>query len=358
MQGSSAGGVGRHVARLAAGLVAAAHDVVVAAPAAAREDFDLDSTGAGFEAVDVSDRPRPGHDALAVRRLRRLLRDADVVHAHGLRAGGLVALALGPVLLSRRDGPRFVVTLHNIPVGGGAVAAATRVLERLVANRADVVLGVSGDLVDRMRKLGATAAERALVPAPEGPGPRREAGDVRAELGVEPGTRLLVTVARLAPQKGLDLLLDAVTQVGGDHRVLAVVAGDGPLREPLQQRVDADGLPVRLLGRRSDAPDLMRAADVVVVPSVWEGQPLVVQEALRVGAPIVATDVGGTGEVSGPAAVLVPYGDPAALAAAVRSLLDDDARRLALSAAARQRADALPSDADALAQVLRLYDGV
>lgn len=359
VQGSSAGGVGRHVAALARELVAAGHAVVVAGPPEAREDFGIDATGAHFEAVPISDRPRPASDARAVAALRRLSRAVDVVHAHGLRAGGLSAIALGPTLLARRGAdPRLVVTLHNLPVGGGLVAAATSVLERLVASRADVVLGVSGDLVRRMARRGAARAARALVPAPLGGDPQRTTDQVRAELDVPAGTHLLVTVARLAPQKGLGLLLDAVqdlTHRRPDLPVLAVVAGDGPLAGQLQARIDTEQLPVRLLGRRSDVPDLFAAADVAVCPSVWEGQPLVVQEALRVGAPLVATDVGGTGEVAGDAAVLVRYGDRRALADAIAELLDDPVRRAEAAAAGRARATSFPTDGDALQQVLGVY---
>ncbi|GAB2679975.1 glycosyltransferase family 4 protein [Thalassiella azotivora] len=357
--GSSAGGVGRHVASLARDLARAGHEVVVAGPDRTRVDFGLDGVGARFEAVEVSDRPRPAADVAAVRRLRRVTRGADAVHAHGLRAGALAAIALGPVLLRPvGDQPLLVVTLHNKPVGGGAVAAVTAVLERVVARRADVVLGVSGDLVARMRRLGADRTDRALVPAPLGGPPQRPREQVRREVGAGGEAVLVVVVARLAPQKGLPLLLDAVRELvrgrsGPPLRV--VVAGDGPLRGTLQERIDRDGLPVTLLGRRSDVPDLFAAADVAVCPSVWEGQPLVVQEALRVGAPLVATRVGGTGEVTGDAAVLVPYGDPAALADAVSGLLDDPARREALSAAARARAATFPTDADALAQVEGIY---
>jgi len=351
--------VGRHVASLARDLRRAGHEVVVAGPATAQADFDIDSTGALFEAVEIADRPHPRADLASVRRLRDLAVQADVVHAHGLRAGGLVVLALRPVLLAgRARHVRFVVTLHNAPVGAGMVARMSSFLERLVAQRADVVLGVSGDIVYRMQQRGAAVTARALVPAPAGDDPVRDRPTVRADLGVPEGVSLLVTVARLAPQKGLPLLLDAVGALVRWHPelpVLAVVAGDGPLQAELQARVTDERLPVRLLGARADVSDLFAAADVAVCPSVWEGQPLVVQEAMRLGAPLVATDVGGTAEVTGEAALLVPHGDPAALADAVAALLSDPARRAAASRAGRERAATLPTDADALRQLIGYY---
>lgn len=362
VQGTSAGGVGRHVAALAAGLVAAGHQVVVGAPQEAFEDFGLQSTGATFAAVDIGDRPRAAQDRAAVGRLRELAGEADVVHAHGLRAGGLVAAATGARW--RRGRTPLVVTLHNLPVGGLRVRQASAFLERVIARRAAAVLGVSGDLVALMVERGAARTGRALVPSPPGAppsGPVDQVRDrVRADLGLAQDELLVVTVGRLAPQKGYPLWLDAVGRLAGSHprRFVAAVAGDGPLMGELEVRVRAEKLPVRLLGHRTDASDLFTAADVAVCPSVWEGQPLVVQEALRLGAPLVATDVGGTGEVVGDAAVLVPYGDPAALAGAVGRLLDDAAERRRLSAAGLVRGAQLPTDDDAVAQVLALYTEV
>lgn len=352
--GTSGGGVGRHVRALERDLPAVPVPaggtpltVSVAGPAQTREAFGYND----FHVLDVADRPRPRADAAAVRRLRRLTRDVDAVHAHGLRAGALAVLAN-----AGRRRPAVVVTLHNALVGGGRTAAVHAVLERLVARGADAVLVVSGDLGARMRALGARQVERALVPAPPRPAtPGVTAADVRARLGVPDGTALAVTVGRLAPQKGLGLLLDAAALLAGggaaERPVLVAVAGDGPLREQLQARIDAERLPVHLLGHRDDVPDLVAAADVVLSTSVWEGQPLNVQEALRAGAAVVATDVGGTREVTGDAADLVPYGDAAALAAAVRRVVDDADHAADLRRRAAERADGLPTDADAAAQV-------
>jgi glycosyltransferase involved in cell wall biosynthesis len=103
-------------------------------------------------------------------------------------------------------------------------------------------------------------------------------------------------------------------------------------------------------------PALLAGADLVVVPSLWEGQPLIVQEALRAGRPLVASRVGGIPDLTGQdAAVLVPPGDAAALADAVLSVLDDPALAARLSAAARARAAALPTQDEAVEAALDLY---
>lgn len=350
--GSSAGGVARHVAQVATALAEAGDRVVVAGPSALAGAVAPEGGPVRFAAVEIADRPHAS-DLRAVARLAGLAREADAVHAHGLRAGALTVLAV-----RGRPGrrPRVVVTLHNLPVGGRAIRTVSGVLGRVVARGADVVLGVSGDLVALAASQGARTAERALVPAPARPAPTRTAAEVRADLGVAPGAGLVVTVARLAPQKGLDTLVDAAVVAGRARPGLVwLLAGDGPLHADLADRVAATGAPVRLLGRRDDVADLMAAADVVASAAVWEGQPLGVQEALALGAAVVATDAGGTREVTQDAAVLVPVGDAGALGTAVAEVLADDTRRAGLRAAARARAAALPTLPDVLAQLARHY---
>ncbi|WP_433337963.1 glycosyltransferase family 4 protein [Spirillospora sp. CA-294931] len=361
--GTSAGGVGRHVRSLARGLVARGARVVVCGPAATEDLFGFAAAGARFAEVDLADRPRPVSDARAVARLRKVLKDADVVHAHGLRAGALAVAATagvapGPLRLSRGRVP-LVVTLHNAVITGGRTAAVYGALERVVARGAAAVLGVSPDLEERMRELGARRVGHALVPSPASagePGPDVRAG-LRAELGAA-DRPLILTVGRLAEQKGLPTLLDASEGWGGrTPRPLVVIVGDGPLEERLRARVDAEDLPVLLTGRRSDVPALLAAADIAVVPSVWEGQPLIVQEILRAGRPLVATRVGGipvmVGE--GDAALLVPPNDAQELERAVARVLDDPALAVRLGAAAAQRATALPTEDEAVDELGELY---
>jgi glycosyltransferase involved in cell wall biosynthesis len=137
--------------------------------------------------------------------------------------------------------------------------------------------------------------------------------------------------------------------------VLAI-AGEGPLAGELGAQALAAGVPVRFLGRRTDVPALMAAADVVVVPSLWEGQPLVLQEALRAARPVVASRAGGIPDLTGEdGALLVPPGDAMALAGAVLTILDDRAAAARLVAAATERARALPDAGDAVDSAAALY---
>ena len=350
--GSAAGGVRAHLADCARLLAADGHDVIVEAPAAVLDGLDLEPARA--EPLEIG--PRPSlNDTLAVARLRRLGRRADVVHAHGLRAGALAALALGR---RRRGRTRLVVTLHNLTVGGRLTTLVGDRLERLIARRADLVLAVSPDLAERARELGAPQVELAIIPAvptqqPAEPG----ASDAAAAEDAWPrsGARLL-TVARLAPQKGLPLLLEVAAILSREvdaGRLTAftwALAGDGPGREQAAERIAAEQLPVALLGRRNDAPALMEVADIVVQTSLWEGQPLTIQEALRAGAAIVATDVGGTAVTArGGAVLVVPQAQ--AIAEALRTLLSDPEARTRAAERAQAAARRLPGLEDLAAQL-------
>ncbi|WP_103062092.1 glycosyltransferase family 4 protein [Actinomyces qiguomingii] len=352
VSGSAVGGMRAHVAECARILADGGHDVIVEAPSdvIAEADFGRART----EVLSIGSRPGPG-DGAVLARLRRLGRRADVIHAHGLRAGALAALALG----ARRPGrTRLVVTIHNQPVGGRLTTAFGDRLEGLVAARADHVLAVSPDIAERQRSRGADTVDLAVIPAP-----RRSNQDLAPRASsVESAWRgastRILTVARLAPQKGLDLLLDtaallvahAATDSGPSAGLSWAVAGQGPGLDAAEARIRADALPVNLLGRREDVPALMGAADVVVQTSLWEGQPIALQEALQAGAAIVATDVGGTAATARGGATLVPP-QPQALAEAIYRLLTDARAREEAQRRARQAATLLPDNADLAVQL-------
>jgi glycosyltransferase involved in cell wall biosynthesis len=355
--GTTAGGTGRHVAMLAHGCLRAGMTVSVFGPEQAKGLF-RPGTGAGFDVVQIAERPRPVRDVVAVTRLSRLLARArpDVVHAHGLRAGALAALALALRPPGRR-GRALVVTVHNGPPEGTAARLVYGVLERVVARRSDTVACVSADLVDRMRRRGARHAVLAVVPAPPAMTPAPEAvAQARCDLRAE-GRPVVLAVGRLTGQKGFDILLSAATRwQDRSPRPLLAIAGQGPLAAGLAGSAKKSGLSVRFLGQRADVRELLAVADVLAAPSRWDGQPLLLQEALQAGTPIVASRVGGVPDVTGDdAALLVPPGDPAQLAAAVLRVLDHPDLAERLRSAAVTRAASLPSEASAVAAAIALY---
>ena len=175
------------------------------------------------------------------------------------------------------------------------------------------------------------------------PRPRRGREATRAALAVEDGRPLLLTVARLFPQKGHGVLLHALHRLR-DRPWTAAWAGDGDLADPLEWGIARLGLSdrIRLLGPRDDVGDLLAAADLFVLPSLFEGHPLSVLEAMHAGTPVVATAAAGTTEAvrDGEEALLVPPGDPAALADAIAAALDDPTGRERRAARALARAQA------------------
>ncbi|MFD5422598.1 glycosyltransferase family 4 protein [Streptomyces sp. NPDC127069] len=336
--GGAGAGSSAHVRSLTTGLSARGVRVTVCAPVAAEGEYDF--TGAGAEFTP---------DAASA--LRAACAAADVVHAHGVRAGMRAALAL------RGRGRRapLVVTWHGTAPDTGPLGRLGRLLERHVARAAAVVLGASSDQVDLARRRGARDARLAAVAVPAAPAPP-DTGKTRAELGAVERP-LVIAIGSLVARRGYSFLLDAARAWRDlEPAPLLLIAGEGPLRPELARRIETENLPVRLLGRRRDADRLLAAADVAVLPSRWEGRSLLAQEALRAGVALVATEVGGVPELVGDAAVLVPYGDTEALAAAVAALLHDPARRAALSTAGRAQAATWPSEDDTVAQILSVYD--
>jgi glycosyltransferase involved in cell wall biosynthesis len=360
--GTTAGGTGPHVAMLARGCAARGMAVRVFGPAeTGRRYFPAGGPGDGagqgpgglFTVVEMADRPRPARDLAAVLRLRRLLQGwaPDLVHAHGLRAGAFAALAQAWLPY------RLVVTVHNAPPATGPGRVVHAALERLTARRADAVTWVSGDLAARMRRAGARDGGRAVVAAPgfAPPEPDQVAAAREHLGGVD--RPVVFAAGRLAGQKGFAVLIDAAARwQGRDPCPRLAIAGEGPLAGALASQARAAGVPARFLGRRSDVPALMAAADVVVVPSLWDGQPLVVQEALRSGRPLVASRAGGIPDLTGEdGALLVPAGDAGALAGAVLSVLDDPGLAARLRAAATERSRVLPDSGDAVDSAMALY---
>jgi glycosyltransferase involved in cell wall biosynthesis len=351
--GTSGGGTGAHVAMLAAALGASA---VVYGPAQADRDFRF-SDVATFVPVEITDRPRPAADLGTVIRLRGLLTSGgfDVVHAHGLRAGALSVLALR-TRMPRAGGlprPALIVTVHNAPAAGGAVGAIYRGLELIVARGADSVLCVSADLEARMRAAGARRVGAAVVPSPV-------AAVAPADVPDMTGAPVVLAVGRLAPQKGLGTLIEAAARWADlEPRPRLMIVGEGPLEAGLKARAASLGVPAEFAGRRTDVPALLAAAAVFVLPSNWEGQALILQEALRAGAPIVATRTGGNPALTGEdAALLVPPGDAARLAGAVRAVLTDPALASSLRQAALDRARSLPDEDTAVKAALSVYGDV
>lgn len=283
------------------------------------------------------------------RALRRLLDGVDVVHAHGLKVGW--------VLATMRRRPPLVVSVHNLVLdeAAGRLAPALRTMESALPRLADATIALSDEVARRFSGLTGADRVRVIPPAALPPERSQTADEVRSAWGVGADERLLVSVARLHPQKGLATLLDAVERL--DH-VRLLVVGAGPDEASLTTEIGRRRLPVVLTGQLPSAADVLGAADAVVVPSVWESGPLVLVEAMLLGRPVVSTPVGFARDlvVDGETGRLVPVGDAASMADALRDVLaDPDAARAMGEAGRRQAADrhSVPAMAAATAAVYR-----
>lgn len=293
-------------------------------------------------AAVLHETPRQGRFSLLwPRRLAGAIRAVapDIVHTHsGVWFKGARAARAAGV-------PRLVHTEHGRHVPDPPVA---RALDRAAARRTDVVVAVSEDLARTLvRRVG--VAEGIVRVVPNGVATRRRQGDSpteswRSRLALPSGTPLVVSVGRLEPVKGYDLLLDAFALVIGDtvERPRLVVAGDGSMRPALEARAEALGIvrDVRLAGWVDDIAALLQEADLFVLASHSEGTSISLLEAMAAGVCPVVTDVGGNADVLGDALRhrLAPPGDPEAFAGALRRALADPVARARDGRAARERA--------------------
>ena len=299
--------------------------------------------------------PRILTDLVAIARARRV----RLLHVHGYAAADFGRLA------ARLVGARLVLHEHFAdPRMPGYQALADRLLAPLT-DRAIAVSGSTRDFLVRERFVpesrvrviwnGAPLDEFAPVDA-------ERALRVRRELLVPDDALVVGAIGRLNTQKGHTYLLEAAPAIlEAEPRAFFLIAGDGDLLEPLRQQARGLGIAERVhfAGHRTDVPDLLGAIDVLAIPSLYEGTPLALFEAMAAGKAIVSSAVDGCAEVleHGRTALLVPPRDPAALASALSSLLADQGQRRALADAARAASRSYDIGA-CVARMQDLYDEV
>lgn len=273
-------------------------------------------------------------------RLARLMRDEkiDVVNGHN-PTGGLYAALAGAAA-----GVPVVRTEHSVHYPGRHSGLYAWALEPLVTSIARRVICVcEASRISHASRLA--WAERRFVTVLNGISaapPARPRDAMRAELGLAPGARVILSVGSLTRQKAQHTLIEAVALLAGRiPEVSLVIAGEGPLRRDLEALALARGAgdTVRLIGARRDVADLLEACDVFTLSSQREGLSVTLLEAMRAGRAAVATRVGGNGEAiaDGETGLLVPPEDPGRLAGALESLLAEPARAAAFGRAARIR---------------------
>jgi glycosyltransferase involved in cell wall biosynthesis len=367
--GRSTGGIGTHVAQLSADLREQGVDVLVVTHPLTAEHFDLGPVRACW--------PGSGGVLQILRdfsMVRHLLSGSDIVHAHGHQAGLLATLATRSLpghRAPRRRRPALVVSQHNVVLEGSGRLRAKRVAQRWVARHADLVSGASSDLVDQALAFGAVRAELAEVPSPRVPVLlAQEPADPDARASIrrgllssiafpavppDPEAPLIVTISRIAAQKALPVLVRAACLARRPCTWVVLGDGDPQLLDQLRRQAGSLAAPIHFVGSRGEVDQWLRAAEVFVLPSEWEARALVVQEAMAAGTPVVATDVGGLHDLVLGTGLLVPPGEPQAIASATDRVLSDPALREELVARGREAAKALPDGPDTAARWLGWY---
>lgn len=261
--------------------------------------------------------------------------DAIETYTHHSNLIGLpvAAVARIPVRIASHHGrinrfPRWLETLHALLVNSGVVTCLVAVSEGVHAaavaegvNPAKIVTILNG------------------VSAP--PSAQSARADTRTLLGIPEDAPLVITVGRLSREKGHLFLIRSISGVIEKHpKTRFLIVGDGALRQELEKEAETLGVSacVRFLGVRTDVPDLLAAADLFVLPSLSEGLPMALLEAMSMEVPVIATDVGGIGGVvkDRQTGLLVPAGDPGAIVSSISELLDDGVKRAQLAASGKE----------------------
>ncbi len=272
--------------------------------------------------------------------LRRFLKERSVriLHCHGYKSNlyGLLASIGTPT--------RLVTTCHNWTDADWKLAVYAW-LDRRVMRRFEVVVSVSEPLTAQLERQGIAGSR--IVTIANGVSVERfaaagETARLRSELGLEPGHRAIAVIGRLSPEKGQTVFLDAVAKIHGDvPEARFLLVGAGPSREELAARAEALGIASKVVfcGNRGDIERVYALAEIVVIPSLTEGLPVVLLEAMAARTPVVATRVGAIPEVveHGQSAMLVEPDDADSLATGMRKVLDDEGLREGMAEAGSRR---------------------
>ena len=246
----------------------------------------------------------------------------DLIHAHYVMPPGLIA-----VVCSMFSGTKTAITIHGSDIFVLANKPLLKSIIKFVLKRADYIFVVSDSLKENVLKLGIEGIENKLRVTYNAVDVERfrpdQTSTFKEEMKIDPQKPVVLFVGNLVWQKGVEYLIRAKEFLNVDAEI--VIVGDGPLFEELKAIVEFEKMEgITFTGARNDIEKIMPAADIFVLPSLSEGRPTVILEAMASGKPVVATNVGGIPEiVNEETGILVNPEDPVGLAEAIDELLQD-----------------------------------
>ncbi len=313
------------------GLRSRGHDCVLACSPGSAAESKAEAEGFAVHSLAM----RNDFDISAVLRLRRHIKASspDLVHLHTGRAnwiGGMAAASLGlPAVSTRRMDRRVKRNWRTRLLYGRLVKRVAAISPAVLRHLLD-----AGVPEDRTRLIWSSVDPTTLRP-----GESRE--QLRRAMDLRSDQVLAIAAGNLVPRKGYSNLLSAMSHLEGPQSMQLWIAGEGEERQALEKQISEQGLEdrVRLLGQRRDMPELLAACDLFVMPSLAEGLGIAALEAMAAARPVIASAVGGLGElvVDAETGLLVPAGDIPALAKAMATLASDTGLRQRLAAAGPQR---------------------
>lgn len=307
-----------------------------------RGRYAEDIEALGIPVYLLEQKPK-GVDYFGFLKVARLLKEKriDVIHTHNTQAffdGTLAAIFA-----------RVPTTIHTDHARSFPDKTRYMIAEWAMSQFAYKVVGCSEHTSQQLIEYEKISA-RKIVTIPNGIDPSRfeitfDKASKRRELGIAPEGPVIGLAVRLSDQKGVTFLLQAMPEILHHHPdTTLLIVGDGELKTDLQREAETLGISARVIfcGPRKDIPELLKLLDVYVLPSKWEGLPMVILEAMATGCPVVATNVGGNASavINGQTGTLVPSEDPKALSSAIIPLLTSSQLRAQYAAAGRALFDA------------------
>lgn len=282
--------------------------------------------------------------------------DITIVQTHLLKSLDFLVLALRynsslQVVLWTFHSANFVLRDVHLPKNKWMLKPKKffyRLLYRFAAHLTDGFIAVSNEVKEAIIRVNGPIQDRVFVIC-NGVDVNRygrpvNKAEIRGQLSLKDDAYVIAMVGTLRPVKGHQFMLQAMASITPKHpEIQVLVIGDGELREELQKQAHQLSLSnhIHFLGNRSDVPNLLAVSNLFIMPSLWEGLPMALLEAMATGLPIIASEVSGTVQVMIPneTGLLIPPGDAAALATAIETLLSNPEQARLMGIAARNRVE-------------------